>query len=194
MDLTDHLRTIGANWWRILLIAIIVGVAVFGFSKSQDNTYRASELVLVAPQLNTPGSIGDAQTLAFKVAAFAQLLRTDSIAQDAVKVGHLKRDYKAVQSSLSLITNSVAGLIDIRSTAHDKAEALATVDALAKALQQNSAAADAARINQNIADDQAAIRRYRTLQKTPGLTADAISQINAKISDLQVDIVNQQAN
>ena len=44
MDLTDHLRTIGANWWRILLIAVIIGGGVFAFSKSQKKTYRASEL------------------------------------------------------------------------------------------------------------------------------------------------------
>src|SRR5689334_11144454 len=140
MDLTDHLRTIGANWWRILLIALIVGGGVYAFSKSQTNTYRASELILVAPQLNEAGSIGDQQTLQFKVSAFAQLLREDSISQAAVKLGHLDTkhglSYRDVQSSLSMITNPVGGLILIRSSAHNKQQALDTVDALAKALQQ----------------------------------------------------------
>jgi len=188
MDLGDHLRTIGANWWRILLIAAIVGVAVFGFSKRQDKTYRASQLVSVAPQLNSFGAPEDAQTLAFKVSGFAQILQQNDVAQGAVKIGNLDKkfgmDYKDVQSGLSMVTNPVGGLILVRFASHDTAKALATVDALSKSLQQNSATADSINNQNQIQQNNQAIGRYRTLLRTPGLSAATISDINNKVSDL----------
>ena len=36
MTLADHLRVIATNWWRILLVAIIVGALVFLYSNSED--------------------------------------------------------------------------------------------------------------------------------------------------------------
>ena len=189
MDLTDHLRTIGANWWRILLIAVIVGAAVFGFSKSQSKTYRASVLVSVAPQLNTFGAPEDAQTLAFKVSAFAQILTQDDIAKGAVKFGHLDTkyglDYKGVQAGASQVTNSVGGLILVRFESHNTSEAIDTASALAHSLQQNSAEVDALNNQATTANNNASIARYQSLANTPGFSAATKAAIEQKISDLQ---------
>ncbi len=193
MDLADHLRTIAANWWRILLIAVIVGAGVYGYSKQQTNTYRASELVSVAPELNV-GTPIDQQSLAFRVAAFAQLLRADVISQGAVADGKLHRDYKAVQSSLSMVTNSVGGLILIQSTAHSTTEALATVDALAKSLAKSSQIEAANENQKRIDQDKAGIARDDTLLADQSLSDQAKQQIRDAKSQLEVDVANRQAN
>ena len=197
MDLSDHFRTIGANWWRILLIAAVVGAAVFGFSKTQTKTYRASELVSVAPQLNQYGAPEDAQTLAFKVAAFAQILGQDSISQNAVQIGNLDKKYgvtyKDVKSSLSMITNPVGGLILVQSAFHNKQEALDTVDALAKSLQQNSATSDAANNADTIKRDQAAIAGFDRLLADGNLQPGAATAIKNNIGTLQAEIASLQS-
>ncbi len=189
MDLADHFRTIGANWWRILLIAVIVGAAVFGFSKTQDKTYRASVLVSVAPQLNENGAPEDAQTLAFKVAAFAQTLTQDDIAKGAVAIGHLDTkyglDYKGVQAGESMVTNSIGGLILVRFASHNTQEALDTASALAKSLQQNSQSADAANNQTTINQNNEQITRLKALLNRPGFSGNVAGQISDKISSLE---------
>ncbi|HEY1738953.1 MAG TPA: P-loop NTPase [Acidimicrobiia bacterium] len=196
MDLTDHLRTIGANWWRILLIAVIIGGGVFAFSKSQKKTYRASELVSVAPQLNQNGAPEDSQTLAFKVSAFSQILSQDSVAQSAVTIGNLDKKYglgyKDVQSGMSQVDNAVGGLILVRFASHNTQEALDTVDAIAKSLQQNSAASNAISNQTSIASYNKAIAGYQQALQNKNLSANARTQIESFISNAQVQIAQLQ--
>ncbi len=150
----------------------------------------------VAPQLNEFGAVQDQQTLQFKVSAFAQILQSDSVAQGAVTTGNLDKkyglDYKGVESNLSMITNSVGGLILIRSSSHDKAEALATVDALARSLQKNSASSDKINNQTTLAANNKAIANYKKILATLK-DAGARTQIQALISNLQVENAQLQA-
>ena len=109
-----------------------------------------------------------------------------------MSIGHLDRNYKDVQASVSLVTNVVGGLILVRSTSDSRAEALATVNAISKALQQNSASADEIGNQAQVQQNNDAIVLLRTFLRTPGLDPGTISSVNNQISQLQFNNVNLQ--
>src|SRR4051794_35376560 len=184
MDLADHLRVISANWWRILLIAALVGVGVFVFSYNLPNTYEGFTLVNVAPAQLSNGAIISQETMAFRVAAYAQLLKTRNVADAAaVKLRNGPRHYQlsaaAVRGRLGVVPNNVAGLIGITASAHSQQEAMDISNAYAQALNDaslqqaradyNTAKANLEReirfgqllINQTPASDTASTAKYR---------------------------------
>jgi receptor protein-tyrosine kinase len=141
MDLGDHLRTFAANWWRILLVAAVVGLAVFAFSFSLPATYQGFTLVNVTPQLLRDQNNVSTDTLTFKVVAFEQILKSQGIA-DRAAAALQKKGYHlsgtTVRNRLSVLPNGTAGLIGVEASAHSRQEAIDISNALGQALVDSS--------------------------------------------------------
>src|SRR5690349_21283687 len=91
MTLADHLRVIVANWWRILLVAVVFGALAYFYSNSQDRVYASSTL------LNTAPGLGNDQTqnltsdeLAFRAEFYANIAKTPAVAGSGALNSHLK--------------------------------------------------------------------------------------------------------
>lgn len=141
MDLADHLRTIASNWWRILVIAFVIGAAVFSWSNQQPNTYSAAVLINVVPEVDRAVPI-DSNTIAIRVQNVGFTLKNLGIAQAAVTNGKLDKEFgldaRELQSRMSSILVPLAGNIVVKSEANSTNQALKQSEALAKALFDNS--------------------------------------------------------
>lgn len=86
MDLADHLRVIGANWWRILLITLVVGAAIFTYSSAQDDVYEAEILLNVAAKdIYTNNQLSD-QQLTFRANFYARVVEDEGTALTAIDI------------------------------------------------------------------------------------------------------------
>ena len=141
MDLADHLRTIVANWWRILVISTIVAGGVYAWSRQQPDTFSADYLITVAPEVDQGRPI-DTNTLTIRVLNEAAILQSPNTAAAAVVAGKLDAKYHldaaTLQSRLTVITVPLAGNILIKTEAHSPQQALDQARALGLALQQAS--------------------------------------------------------
>jgi capsular polysaccharide biosynthesis protein len=63
MELSDYLRIVQRRGWLIILLAILTAGAAFGFSKMQDEVYRASVKLIVSPARTDFGQAQAAKTL-----------------------------------------------------------------------------------------------------------------------------------
>ena len=143
MDLADHMRTIAANWWRILVISSVVAAGVYGWSRYQPNTYVGAFLVSVAPEVNNDNQNIDPNTIAIRVANQAYILKSRTMAESAMIVGDLKRynmSATELQDRLSIVTVQLAGNILIKTSAHSKQQAVDEATAYANALREGSIA------------------------------------------------------
>ncbi len=189
MDLADHFRTIAANWWRILLIAALIGVGVFVFSYNQPNTYQAFTLINVTPnELVAQGNV-NTETLSFKVAAFEQILKTQPVADAAALIAPRKYHLTGAQTRgrLSVIPNGAAGLIGIEATATSRQEAVDLSNAFGQALVQQSRA-DPTQLVKNRAILFAAEKQSLEQQLATANTAQARLLINNKIAEINLAI------
>ncbi len=175
MDLADHFRTIAANWWRILLIAAIVGGGVYGWSRHQPNTYVAAYLVNVAPEVDKGIGI-DPNTLAIRVANETFTLQSQAVAVQAVKTGKLRINADELRSRLEVVTVSFAGNILIKTSAHSTTEALAEADAYAKALQQSSIDTAQSEVDALIQQIKDSITAYTAYAKQPAVKGTPAEQ------------------
>jgi capsular exopolysaccharide synthesis family protein len=198
MDLADHIRTIAANWWRILLIAALFGAAAFTFSKTRDKTYECSTLVTVAAAEARHNDIpfGPDQ-LAFRVALYSNFLKSPAVANAAVKAGNLGQyglDGYSVANRLSDFEIPIAGLIQVKATATSVKEACAIAAAYAQGLvdvgvQQANADATSQR---NIL--QAQIDKIDVVLKDATLAPAAKTQLETTRQTLAVQQANIQVN
>src|SRR5581483_1910224 len=81
MDLGDHFRVIAHSWWRILLVALLVGAGVYFMSNRRAKVYEASTQLSVTP----------AQQGSFPVTRDETLFLTDTYAERATTRPVLKR-------------------------------------------------------------------------------------------------------
>lgn len=200
MDLADHLRVISANWWRILLIAALVGVGAFVFSYNLPKSYEGFTIVNVAPQ-QLGGGVGiDAGTIAFRVAAYSNLVKSRIVADSAAaKLRNGPRRYQlsgaTVRGRLGVNPASDAGLIGISASAHSRQEALDIADAYAAALSDASLATARAAYTTEKTDLERSIKFGQLLiDQTPKSDTASIATFKAYIADKQTRLAGLTLN
>ena len=116
MDLADHLRVIVANWWKILLVALAVGVGAYSWSRSQDQVFEANSLLSVAGgDVVDPNAGSNEDQLAFRASYFAEVGMTTTISQKAIDKEDLPFTAKEALDHYEIITTDTSGLILVRS-------------------------------------------------------------------------------
>ncbi len=190
MDLADHFRTIAANWWRILVIAAVVGAGVFAWSHHQPETYVGQYLITVTPEVDKGQGI-DPNTVAIRVANQTVLLNSPTIAISAVKTGKLDAKYgltpDELRSRLSIASVPLAGTIVIKTSAHGQQEALDEAKAYADTIHDISVNDQDSGRQQQVTDLQNAITMLETALKDPKVVpgSSAATQISQQIDALR---------
>ncbi len=158
LNLADHLRVIGANWWRILLITLAVSGGVFAYSNAQPPVYQAEILLNVAAKDIYTNSQLNEQQLAFRSSFFASVVQNEGTALEAIdlRLGisppgsdpfrsqeySLREQYgltpRRALEKISTSTTKMNGLILIKARASTREEAKDLAEAFAVTLKTNA--------------------------------------------------------
>lgn len=160
MDLADHLRVIAANWWRILLVTIIVGAGVFTYTNTLDPTYQGQMLLNVSVKdILTNVQVNESQ-LIIRAEIYSRTMRDESTANAALDtelepsafVSDPERkdtytlrdryglDAKAALGRVTTSTSDLNGLVLVRGTGHSRLEAKDVTEAFVIALMDRNVA------------------------------------------------------
>jgi capsular exopolysaccharide synthesis family protein len=152
MTLADHLRVIATNWWRILLVAIVVGALVFFYSNSQDKVYESATLLSVAPGLGSEDTNNlTSDELGFRAEYYANIASQARIAVPAAENANLDLSRGEATSRISTLASETSGFILLTATGPTPADARALAAGAAKALTDY------------VRDEQAALAGARVL-------------------------------
>jgi capsular exopolysaccharide synthesis family protein len=117
MTLADHLRVIATNWWRILLVAVVVGALAYVFSSSQDNVYKSGTLLTIAPGLGNQDTQSlTSDELGFRAEYYAAIGRQRGIAGEGAKIAKLDISDKEAAARISTVTDTTSGFILLSAT------------------------------------------------------------------------------
>ena len=174
MDLADHFRVIVASWWRILLVALVVGVGTYAWSDSRDPVFRAESLLSVVGDDVVDPQAGTTQDqLSFRAEYFAQIGMTTAVAGRAAELEHLPYSDTEVLDRYEIVTTDTSGLILVHASEGSPEEAERIVRGVAAAL------------GEVVADDQAAARDEREAQVKRRIAAieDAMSGVEPQSTE-----------
>jgi succinoglycan biosynthesis transport protein ExoP len=137
VDLADHLRVLRSNWWKILIVAAIVGALSYAYSRSQPKVYQANQLLSVASQDVTSPQTVDPNQIDFRASFYAAVGNTLAIAHAArVHEKLTSLTDNDVLSSISVTTTATTGILQITTTGRDTVEAAKIADGVSFALGQ----------------------------------------------------------
>jgi capsular exopolysaccharide synthesis family protein len=88
MDLADHFRIIANNWWRILLVAILVGAGAYVFSSQRSDVFEATAELSITPGQRSSFPITRDETV-FLTDTYAARATTRPVIERAITDGHL---------------------------------------------------------------------------------------------------------
>jgi uncharacterized protein involved in exopolysaccharide biosynthesis len=112
MSLADHLRVVAANWWRILLVALAVGAAIYFYSNSLDRVYESSTLLSVAPGLGSPDTNNlTSDELGFRAEYYANIASQSRIAVPAAEEAKLNISRGEATSRIGTLASETSGFI-----------------------------------------------------------------------------------
>lgn len=133
MDLAGHFRIILQNWWRILVISLVIAVAVFAYSASQPNVYSAGSVLQVnVGSVNTGDSPLTVTT--FYAQTYAELAKSPSVVSTAVKSTGLHLGLKQAQKLVSADAQTDLGFINVKARGSSPAAAAALSRGLSQSI------------------------------------------------------------
>ena len=125
MDLADHLRIVRSNWWKIFIIALVVGGLSYAYSNSQPNVYGADQLLSVASQDVTSTLAIDPNQIDFRASFYAAVGNTPAIAGDAKKAQNLDSlSVSQVRSQIHVTATDTTGILQVHTTGATPSEAV----------------------------------------------------------------------
>ena len=130
-QLLDHLLVMKRQWWVILLVATIVGTAVFAWRSATTDVYRADTIV----QVILPASVGDDGAITdFRARSYAELASSPQLLSDAATASGLGIDGNDADSLVSLDVLSTPGFIEVTADGPDAESAETLASSVASAL------------------------------------------------------------
>ncbi|HEY5015006.1 MAG TPA: P-loop NTPase [Acidimicrobiia bacterium] len=169
MDLTDHLRVLRSNWWKVLVAALFVGALSYGYSASQSKVYAADQLLSVASQDVTSSQTVDPNQIDFRASFYAAVGNTPGIADEARKKEKLALTTDDIQSQVDVSTTATTGILKVSATGSDPAQAIAIATGVSAALKDFVAAQQDAELNAQKASLQSAIDGFQAALRTPNV-------------------------
>lgn len=156
MDLSDHFRVIAHNWWRILLIAALVGGGVYFLSKQRAEVFEGGAVLSV-----TAGHTGDAAAVpgqtVFLTQTYATNATTRPVLREAVRRSGLPITVDEAEARISAEPSGDLGFLTISAEGPTPRDAsrLANADAQAliaevRAQQDRIIEEDLAQVNREI--------------------------------------------
>jgi polysaccharide biosynthesis transport protein len=175
VDLADHLRIVRSNWWKILLIAVIVGGLSYAYSRSQDKIYAADQLLSVASQDVTSSQAVDPNQVDFRAAFYAAVGNTPSIAASAKRSQKLDSlSVDEVLADISVSTTDTTGILEVNAHGRSAAEAVKISNGVTAALHQFVDAQQAAETKATRDNLNKRIDALQTALTSPEAVADPV--------------------
>ena len=133
MDLSEHFQVIAHNWWRILLVALLVTAGVYYLSARRADVFDASTQLSV-----TAGDSAGAQTVreetVFLTQTYAQRATTRPVLRQAIKGSGLKISTDDAASRISASAASDLGFLTIDAEGPTPSDARKLANAAATAI------------------------------------------------------------
>lgn len=135
MSQYSHLRTVWRYRWRVLGLALLSALVVYGLSSTLlSKVYNASAQISVTiPQTGGNGPISQ-DTVLFYAQTFAQIGTTTPVIEQTVKQAGLGLDIRAARSRISVTASPTVGIITVVATGPRPTEATQLAKAMTTAL------------------------------------------------------------
>lgn len=193
MDLADHLRVIASNWWRILLVAVVVAAATFGWSQRQEEIYEAGILLNIAStDVVDPNRLISEDQLDFRASFFTELAKTETIAEAAVAEHDLGMTAKEARSLYDVGTTETSGFLYITSNGDSPENARKLASGVARALmakverdQESNRTALLLTIQQRITTLEAELEKVEPGSRQWSVYDQALANNNAALIEAQ---------
>src|SRR5713226_7366226 len=134
MDLVEHFRVIGRNWWRILLVSALVGGAIYVWSARKAKVYQGSTLLNVAAGRADIGAVATKDDTTFLATTYAQLATAKPVLAQAARDSGLGISEKTAESRVSASESGGVGFVTIDASGPSVQAAVKLANATAKAL------------------------------------------------------------
>jgi capsular exopolysaccharide synthesis family protein len=194
MTLADHLRVVATSWWRILLIAVIVGALAYGYSNSQDKVYDSTTLLSVASGLgNNSSDSQSSDELSFIADYYSQIATTRPIAGAGAKAAGLPISESDAVSRISTVANSTPGFIKLRATGPTPRDAQQLAQRTAEALKKSVTADQERTVADRVSVFQDRIDGLRTQLDSVPAGSDQAQTIQNLINANQVAIADAES-
>ena len=135
MDLLGHLAIFRANWWKILIVASLVGAMSYELSQSHPQTYAADQLMKVATS-DQSALINRSQTQVELRDAFYVALGNSRLIAGAVRTNQrlTALSVAKVQSDILVFETATVGIIEVSATGRTTLEAARIASGVSAAL------------------------------------------------------------
>jgi capsular exopolysaccharide synthesis family protein len=167
VDLTDHLRVLRANWWKVLIAAVIVGALVFGYSATRPNVYQANQLLSVASGDATSNNVVDTDQIDFRTSFYSAVANTPSIASQVKKTEKLNDlTVDEVKGDIHVTPTDTTGIMEVRADGRTPGEAVKIASGASSALKSFIVAQQASELRGRQQQLQKQIDNYRAALQT----------------------------
>ncbi|HEV3451463.1 MAG TPA: hypothetical protein VG869_09675 [Acidimicrobiia bacterium] len=157
MDLIEHFRVIGHNWWRILLVSAVVAGAAYAWSSQKASVYQANAFLNVTAGGSQNGTVSAKDQTPFLASTYAQLATTKPVLARAAQRSGLAISEKTAESRVSASASNGLGFVTITAKGPHPEDASRLANAVAQSLivavnaqQDQAIREDLAPVNQQI--------------------------------------------
>jgi uncharacterized protein involved in exopolysaccharide biosynthesis len=113
MDLAAHARTLRLDGWKILVVAIAVGLAGGGLSLLARNVYEAKALISVADAEAVGARHFDRDEIDFRASYIARLLESRPVLRRAVQAARLDIGIEEARRRVRAHRDDTRGFVDL---------------------------------------------------------------------------------
>lgn len=110
MELKDYLRVLRQRGWIILLLAALTAAAAFGFSRMQDEVYKATLNLLVQPSRT---DFGQSQAAKVLLDSYKAWLQSSYRAQDVINELQLDMTAQELLGDIEVASDSLSLMITL---------------------------------------------------------------------------------
>jgi succinoglycan biosynthesis transport protein ExoP len=138
VDLADHLRVVRTNWWKILVVAVVVGGLAYAYSASKAKVYAAHQLLSVASQDVNSSQTIDPNQIDFRTSYYAEVGNTPAIATAALAKEKLTAQLTVDQmlSDVNVTATDTTGILQVSTTGRSSVEAVQIANGVSFALRE----------------------------------------------------------
>jgi succinoglycan biosynthesis transport protein ExoP len=159
VDVAEHFRTILQNWWRILVVSVLVAATVYVADASRSKQYAATAELQVTSGRASVGQ-ASADDTNFLTQTYSTLGESVPVVATAVAKSGLKIDTTTARGRISVSQENNTGFLRVRATGPSPREAVALARGESQALTDAVANQQDAQRLSTLAPLNAAIAKY----------------------------------
>ncbi|MBV8951785.1 MAG: hypothetical protein JOZ99_12980, partial [Actinobacteria bacterium] len=181
MDVAEHFRTILQNWWRILVVSVLIAATVYVVDASRSKQYAASADLQVTSGRASVGQ-ASADDTNFLTATYSTLGTSSPVVATAINNSGLKISNSEGRSRISVSQENSSGFLRVKATGPSPNEAVALARGESQALTDAVLNQQDAAKFQDLAQLQAFMSRTEATLKTLAANDPTVPGLNQALS------------